>query len=421
MRVLVSDPAEIRSAQYQRFVQRAQLEALMADHLVDGEPYLAPNAVVLSAGEHTQLRRLTDVFARALHRAGTIVMSDSAQMVEWGFPWVAAELLAAEEPRIPLIGRLDFVCDVSGHWWLLEFNADTPSGIREAIVVDHIAHASIPAARRLQRPNVGLGRALIRAFEASVRDVSKPRRLGLLTSANELEDLAQMAFTEDLLREPLGGLGLEVVLGDADNLRATASGLSLCGRPIGALYRYVPYEAIFGTPIFAAIAEATASGRVGLLNGLFGLLLQHKGLLAWVWDHRDDPRFAEEERDAIEQHLPPTWMINDRPDDVPAEHLVAKQVFGREGAEVLFGEDITPDIWDELHRRRTYVAQQRIDVVEQEGVVWTSLGPKLQPGRATVGAYAADGEWAGYYTRFGGKIITSRAKWLATFAEKEGA
>jgi hypothetical protein len=38
-------------------------------------------------------------------------------------------------------------------------------------------------------------------------------------------------------------------------------------------------------------------------------------------------------------------------------------------------------------------------------------------GYATIGCYAVGGEWAGYYTRLGGKIITSRAKWIATFVE----
>jgi hypothetical protein len=50
-------------------------------------------------------------------------------------------------------------------------------------------------------------------------------------------------------------------------------------------------------------------------------------------------------------------------------------------------------------------------------VVATSLGPRLVEGRATVGCFAVDGRFAGFYTRFGGKIITSRAKWLATLVE----
>ncbi len=67
-----------------------------------------------------------------------------------GFPWVAAELLAAERPRMPLIGRFDFVQDSTGQWWLLEFNADTPSGIREGIVVRPLTERSDPQICRVQ-------------------------------------------------------------------------------------------------------------------------------------------------------------------------------------------------------------------------------------------------------------------------------
>jgi len=86
----------------------------------------------------------------------------------------------------------------------------------------------------------------------------------------------------------------------------------------------------------------------------------------------------------------------------------------------MFGEDTPADLWDELRRRRTYIVQRRVDVAELEGLVWTSAGSVIQTGSATVGSFAVDGQAAGYYTRFGGKIITSRAKWLATFVEQEG-
>ena len=77
------------------------------------------------------------------------------------------------------------------------------------------------------------------------------------------------------------------MLGDAANLRLTRAGLTLLGRQIDALYRYLPFEAIFGTPTFVAMEEAAALGRVEIVNGLYGLLLQNKGLMAWIWAHRD--------------------------------------------------------------------------------------------------------------------------------------
>jgi glutathionylspermidine synthase len=239
-----------------------------------------------------------------------------------------------------------------------------------------------------------------------------------VTTASELEDLSQMAYTADLLQPALAEDGWDVVLGDAGNLRMTRNGLTLRGQPIDALYRYLPFEAIFGTPTFVAMEEAAALGRVEILNGLYGLLLQNKGLIAWIWSHRDDPGlFDAEARAAIEEHLPGTWLIGEVPPGIERERLVAKQVFGREGQEVFFREDCSPELWSTLTRRQTYVAQTRVQVAPMQAVVQSSLGPVVWEGFSTVGCFAVSGELAGFYTRFGEKITTARSKWLATFAE----
>jgi glutathionylspermidine synthase len=417
VRALITEPAMLPIARYRRFVQRAQILGLLADHLYAGEPYLALNAVVLEPEESALLRWLSETFATAFDRAGRMLAPNVPGLEGMGFPWVAAELLAAEEPRMPLVGRFDFVRDGDGHWWLLEFNADTPSGVREAIVADRLVHELLPEACALHRPSACLEKALIEGFRAGVSGMPAGSALGLVTDAGELEDLAQMAFTQELLRAPLAELGIDVILGDADNLRTTHGNLTLCGRRISALYRYLPFEWILGTPGFAVIYDGVAKGRVRLLNGLYGLLLQHKSLLAWLWAHRDDHRFAITERDAIHLHLPPAWPLGQYPDEVRRSELVAKQVFGREGEEVFFGEDLTAEAWQELRRRRTYIAQRRVAVAPIDAVVSTSQGLQSLQGHVTVGSYVVGGRWAGYYTRLGDKITTARAKWIATFVD----
>jgi glutathionylspermidine synthase len=433
------------SALYRRFVRRAQVGGLLADHLVRGEPYLALDALVLDPSDDAALRRLTESFSSIFHKAGQAVAGNVPSLEELGFPWVAAELLRDELPRVPLVGRFDFVRDTAGHWWLLEFNADTPSGVREAIAVEGALCALRSDARDLLRPSLGLREALRSAFVRELRDIRPGEALGLVTSAGELEDLAQMAFTRGVLVEPLAALGVPVVLGDIDNLRATRAGLVLGECRVGAIYRYVPFETTFGTPPFAALYDAVASRKVRLLNGLYGLLLQHKGLLAWIWTHRDDSCFTPAEQAAIREHLPETvgirefaqaredsltltlsqrgWPPDNRhptPDTFPPDpsSYVVKQVFGREGEEVFFGEEVDAAEWARFRREGTYVVQRRVAIEAIDAVVPTALGARVQTGYATVGSFAVAGAWAGYYTRFGGKIITSRAKWLATLARR---
>jgi glutathionylspermidine synthase len=419
LRALVEDPGRISPALYRRFWRRAQLDALVPDLLVRGEPYLALNALVLGWEDRRCLERLTVTFSRVFHAAGRRLAGDVPAAIALGFPWAAAELLAHESRRVPSIGRFDFVQDTAGRWRLLEFNADTPSGVREGGACDRLVWELLPEGRGLSRPSAGLEAAFVSATRRALK-VVPGRTLGIVTTASELEDLSQMAYTVRLLQAPLAEDGWSVVLGDAGNLRLIRRGLTLRGRQIDALYRYLPFEAIFGTPTFLAMEEAAALGKVEILNGLYGLLLQNKGVIAWIWARRHDRSlFDTEARAAIEEHLPATWRIEDVPPEIGYQTLVAKQVFGREGAEVFFGEDCGPEQWADLVQLRTYVAQLRVAVAETHAVVQTSLGPEVRTGYPTVGCFAVDGRFAGCYTRFGDKITTSRSKWLATFAESD--
>jgi glutathionylspermidine synthase len=432
-------------ARYRRLVRRAQVDGFLADHLVRGEPYLAPDVAWLSPADDALLRRLTETFASAFGRAGRALAADVAGLEELGFPWVAAELLHAEPARVPLLGRFDFVRDETGRWWLLEFNADTPSGLREACAVEETFCALGLAERPFYRPSVNLGKNLTAAFCDAMAGVPVGRALGFVTDASELEDLAQLAFTARLLRAQFDHRGIPIVLGDVADLRATSRGLQLRGQPVGAVYRYFPFETAFGSPAFAAVADAVAAGKVRLLNGLFGLLLQHKGVLAWLWKHRDSAGFSVAERAAIGEHVPGTWKIEEftpspptplppgeRGDTVPSasptplspggrgiggEGVVVKQVFGREGEEVYFGADLTDAQWAQFRQQRTYVVQERVAIAPQLATIATANGLCRATGYPTVGAYAVNGRWAGYYSRFGGPIITSRAKWLATLVD----
>ncbi|MBM2810468.1 MAG: synth protein [Chloroflexi bacterium] len=418
MRALEVEPGAVSPEAYRRFVQQVQRQGLIPDHLVHGEPYLALNAVVLKSAEVAKLRALTECFAAAFACAAASLARNPSELVNMGFPWVAAELLANESPRTLLIGRFDFVCDESGRWWLLEFNADTPSGVREATVADGLVFSMLPSARQLMQPSAGLLDSIASAFRDACADLGPGSALGLLTNAGELEDMAQMAFMRRLLTPALAHSGVEVVVGDIDNLRWTHGGITLCGRRLGALYRCLPFETMLGTPAFAGIFDASASGSLRLLNGLGGLLQQHKGVMAWMYAHaNDEGLFDDGQREAILGHLPETWPIGAEHNAYDRDALVAKQVFGREGEEVFFGEDTPEDAWETLQQRRTYVAQRRVNVQAVDGVVQTSSGAAVMRGYVTVGCFIVNGRWGGFYSRFGGKITTSQAKWFATLAE----
>ncbi|MBI3977098.1 MAG: glutathionylspermidine synthase family protein [Chloroflexi bacterium] len=431
MRVLLTD-TDVPPALYRRLIRRAVCRGLVPDHLTHGTPYLSLNAVVLTDAELAKLVEISECFARIFAWAGRCIAEDVDALVTLGFPWTVAEILRGEPSRPVVLGRFDFVVDGAGHWWLLEYNSDTPSGLRESTAVDEAAFQLLQARFAGRRANGALVPRLVAAVRVALAGgassgpgspptaPSQPLVLGLLTDAGELEDLAQMAFTEQLLRIGLAGDPVEIVLGDVDNLTRTRhGGIALLGRPLDALYRYYPFETLLGRPAFSAIADAAAAGRLRLLNGLRGFLLQNKGLLAWIWARRNDPALTPMERAAIQHHLPPTWWIRDVPPDVDRRATVVKQVFGREGEEVYFGDAMTERDWDRCRQWGSYVVQQRIEVPPLASIAWSWQGrPEPATRWATVGSFVAAEAWAGCYTRLGNRIVTSRAEFVPTFVEE---
>ena len=412
----------------------------MPDFLLHGEPYPALNAVVLSQPEHRQLVGLTRVFARIFLKATDRLAGDPVELERMGFPWVAAELLAAElarESGRPLVlGRFDFFLEPGRGWQLLEYNADTPSGARETGVVEGLIQRSLRRHWRaraqvqdLQGTGALLRRSIRRAFAAALaQPPPSPQEgggvLGIVTDAGYAEDLAQAVFLRRLLagtqRRALGVPWREVVAGDVDNLHLRGNRLWLIDRPLDALYRYYPFETLLGQQAFADLFTAVTQGRLLLLNGLRGLLAQNKGLLAWIWQRRDDRHvFNARERDAIQNHLPAAeWIGTQAAQPLQARReLVLKQVFGREGEEVYLGDRLSDEEWAQCARWSSYIVQRRVHAQPLPAVVQTAQGPAASEYWPCVGSFTAAGGWAGYYTRLGAPITSARAKYVATLIE----
>jgi glutathionylspermidine synthase len=370
---------------------------------------------VLTAAQHRELVSATNLFARVFEKAVTEVSRNVQTLERFGFPWIAAELLAREPTRPIVVGRFDFLLDPARGWQLLEYNADTPSGPRETVEVEraitrHLGEAATHLRRSGPHHAASVRRAVVEALPPGART------LGVFTDAGYAEDLAQTVFLARLLAPALTRHGVSVVFGDLDNLQVSRGRLRLLGTPLDAVYRYFPFEWMLGQQVFVDLFDAVSAGKVRLLNGLRGLLAQNKGLLAWLWAHReDDSIFSASERSAIQQHLPPVHWIADVKPNADRTNLVLKQVFGREGEEVYFGDSISQADWERCVAWRSYIVQERVRPVPTTAVVQTASGPEVQQLWPVVGSFTAGGRWAGYYTRAGEPITTGHAKFFATY------
>jgi glutathionylspermidine synthase len=387
--------------------------AFNVDTFAAGRRYLSLVGVVLTPPEVAQLRDVTERFCRLLDRAVEGVLADPDWWSALAWPWPAIEL-ARQEPPHPgglssLFGRFDYLLDRnSGDWQLIEYNADTPSGGRELSGLE----PSLARLHRLPRIETRFPARLAGTLSRHLREA---KTIGVVSTHRWLEDLSQAVWLAALL----GRAGLDVLVGDVNDLEVRRRSIELRGRPIDGLYRFYPFERLYRHAIFADLCDAAIDGRLLLLNGLRGFLAQSKACLAWLWANRTC--FDQEDCAAIERHLPPTLLARhaDAPTLLPGG--VVKHVNGREGDSVVFGDRLDAAGWEARLLEGGYVVQQAVSAARVEDVEvddWRRQVCIARDRVACVGGFSVGGRFAGCYTRLDGPITSAKATYAATLLSR---
>jgi glutathionylspermidine synthase len=394
-------------------IARAGLRHMNLDTWAAGRRYLSLAGVVLSSAEAAQLRDMTVRFGGLLDAAVDGILNDPEWWSSLAWPWPAIEL-ARQEPAHPggrssLFGRFDCLLDDGGTWQVVEYNADTPSGGREATGLE-------PLTARLHSPLRGISRGLSRTLvdtlcERIEQHATPVRLVGIVSSHSWLEDMAQATWLASLLRR----VGQPTLVGDVTDLAARGGRIMLRGQPIDALYRFYPFERMYRHAIFASLCEASIDGRLLILNGLRGFLAQSKACLAWLWSNRS--KLGEAGCNTIERHLPPTFLAREPSavDWVPRG--VVKHVNGREGDSVVFGRTLDAAGWEARLIEGGYVVQRAVSSPALEDVEVDDVRRQVRcagPRYACVGAFLIGGRFGGCYTRLDGPVTSARATYAAT-------
>ena len=397
-------------------VSRAGNRHLNFDTWAGGHRYLSLTAVVLTASEVAQLKWVTERFSSLSSLAVDGILADPDWWSALAWPWPAIEL-ARQEPSHPggqvsLYGRFDCLLNADGVWQLIEYNADTPSGGREASGLEPALARLHPGLRRIGGP---LAQQLTPALIARIRAHQRPvRSVGVVSNHSWLEDMAQATWLGALLC----GAGQPAIVGDVTDLAVQHQRVTLRGHPIDALYRFYPIERLYRHAIFASLCELSIDGRLLLLNGLRGFLAQSKACLAWLWSNRST--LGTEAHRAIERHVPPTLIARDPAAVGVLAGSIVKHVNGREGDSVVFGNELDSAGWEARLIEPGYVVQQTVPSPAVEDVEvddWHARVRGVGQRVACVGAFAVGGRFAGCYTRLDGRITSPRATYAVTLRE----
>jgi glutathionylspermidine synthase len=405
--------------------------SMALDTRMFGWRYLSLNALVLTPSEADALRDLTDAFSRLLDIATARVLEDASWWTELAWPWAAVELARQEPPhrggRSTLYGRFDWLLDSQrGTWQLVEYNADTPSGGREAESLEPAVwrvHGGTRAG--LGRLSGRLSRMLAATLDRRLADWSdstgRPVRLvGVVSSHGWLEDMAQAWWLAGLLR----GRGRPALVGEVTDLAVRHGRVTLRGCPIDAVYRFYPVERLYRHGLFAPLTDAALDGRLLALNGLRGFLAQSKLVLAWLWANRTEPALGRGARQLIESHLPPILPARDRHAARLLPDAVVKHVNGREGDSVVFTDSLDHAGWESRLLEGGYVVQRRVHSVPLQHVEVDEISRGLrcvEPRYACVGTFCVGGRFGGCYTRIDGPVTTGRATFVPTLVEARPA
>jgi glutathionylspermidine synthase len=396
-------------------VARAGERHLNLDARASGRRYLSLASLSLTAKEAHELALVTETFARLLDRAVDGILTDPDWWSALAWPWPAIEL-ARQEPAHPdglssLFGRFDFLLEPGRGWQVIEYNADTPSGGREAAGLEPAIARLHPSLRPLRR---ALSRRLVQALRWRINQYPSPVRLvGVVSSHSWIEDMAQATWLAWLLQRA----GQPALVGDVNDLSARSGRLYLRGRQIDALYRFYPVERLYRHSIFASLCEAVIDGRLLALNGLRGFVAQSKACLAWLWSVRAE--LGVHEQALVERHLPATVRARDAAaiDLLPCG--VVKHVNGREGDSVVFGRTLSQSAWEARLLEGGYVVQRAVSSEAVSDVIVDADGVReVRPRYACVGGFTIGGRFGGCYTRLDGPITSAQATYAATLRER---
>ncbi len=226
------------------------------------------------------------------------------------------------------------------------------------------------------------------------------------------------------IREAMRGRGIDLVLGEVQDLRLRGGKLTLHGTALDVVLRYFVTSQLLedmgdedGVDTYEMIMRSHAERRTALFTPLDSALFTSKASLGLLHGHRVRSVLTDRERAVVDRVLPRTWTIGGagRGDDTDAEaefaigrayaaahraSLVLKPGIGYSADGVVIGRELTDAEWRralDATRGRDYVAQELVEPAG-EPVLDRETG-EVHDWMANWGIFASEEGYAGAFVR----------------------
>lgn len=322
--------------------------------------------------EIDELEAATNEIQRIALEAGQHII-DKNRFAEFGIPAAAADAIAwawnAEPPAI--YGRLDLAYDGGHQPKLLEYNADTPTALLEASVVQwYWLKDTQPGADQFN----SIHERLVAKWK-ELKDYLTGRLYFAAAEDVQAEDLMTATYLRDTATE--AGLVTAALLMKDIGWDATARQfVDLDNLPIQSIFKLYPWEWLVHEAFGPNLLETYRN--VQWIEPIWKMLWSNKALLAVLWElYPNHP------------NLLPAYL------DGPREltRYVKKPKLAREGANITLVGDST------IETKGDY---------GEEGFVWQALAPTptFDGNHPVIGSWLVDGVSCGMGIRESAGLIT---------------
>jgi glutathionylspermidine synthase len=347
-------------------------QGLIYHHTKDSVYWDESAFYAFSSREVDELEAATNEIQRIALEAGQHII-DENRFDEFGIPAAARDAIVwawnSEPPAI--YGRLDLAYDGAHPPKLLEYNADTPTALLEASVVQwYWLEDTQPGADQFN----SIHERLVAKWKELKDYLAGPLHFAAAEDV-QAEDLMTTTYLRDTATE--GGLDTSALLVKDIGWDAEAHRfVDLEGAPIQSIFKLYPWEWLVHEEFGSHLLETYRT--VQWIEPIWKMLWSNKALLAVLWElYPNHP------------NLLPTYL------DGPREltRYVKKPKMGREGANI------------------TLVADETIQTpgdYGEEGFVWQALAEpaKFDGNYPIIGSWLVDGVSCGMGIRESTGLIT---------------
>jgi hypothetical protein len=320
----------------------------------------------LSPAQYKYLQRRAAVILKAFETAYEAALVDDKVLDQFGLSDWERDLVRVDpgfrEPSP--VSRLDafFVADTGGLRFT-EYNAETPAGGAYNDVLTE-AFYGLPITREFLRQwdlrplpaRHNVLHALLDAYRQWSGGGAAPR----IAIVDWTEVPTQSEFA--LFRDYFTRQGLDCVIVDPREMDYTNGRLIAGGGPVDLIYKRVLLsELVERCGVDNSILRAVRDGAVCMVNPPRCKILHKKASLAVLGDERNAGLFSDEQREAIEAHIPWTRVVEERKTLAPKSSKIL--VPSSPTATLGFGSDSVESGSSELIDLLPFIADNREQLV----------------------------------------------------------